>query len=228
MQGSGATDEVKWQTGVINTLQSDDVNLRADMMCLQECGPFPASSKEVKQIKFRAPDASENIVRIFSLGGTSSRPFGSIVFHQWDTKGGRVNTALAYKGEAPEDAAVKLVWPATGANWRPSLGVKSAAGWVFSFHAISPKGPDAAEMLKAIVSAAGSDPWVVGADWNQEPGEIKAIPANCVVCVPNAPTYPTKAPVSRYDFLVRSGATKVEGKVTSLVCSDHRPVAYTI
>lgn len=228
MQGSGATDEVKWQTGVLNTLHSDNVNQRLVMMCLQECGPCPSSAKEVKQLKFKAPDASECIVRVLSYGGTSSRSFATIVFHQWDIKGKRVNTALVYTGEASDIAAVKLVWPVAGANWRPSLGVKLTDKWVFSFHAISPKGADSSEMLKAIASAAGSDPWFVGADWNQEPEEIKAIPANCVVCAPNAPTYPTTAPVSHYDFLVRSGATKVEGKVTSLLLSDHRPVAYDL
>lgn len=83
-------------------------------------------------------------------------------------------------------------------------------------------------MLKAIASAAGSDLWIVVADWNQEPGDIKTLPAHCVVGAPNAPTYPTKTPVSHYDYWVRSGTTKVEGKVTSLVFSDHRPVAYDL
>ena len=222
MQGGNASTEVKWQTGVLNLLTNGGL----DAICLQEAGAVPASANPLLYVDLPAPGGGVERVYVYSWGGTQSRPYGYILFHNWDTGGNRVNTAIVLKqAVAPVATDVLLLWPAGGATWRPALGVRTNNICLLSFHAISPNGPDGAGMLAAISAAAGGHPWCVGADWNRTPNTL-GLPPGSSLCPPNGSTYSSQQPVSMYDYFVCSGAPGVLGQVQSLLLSDHLPVIY--
>lgn len=223
MQGGNASTEVKWQTGVMNLFTSiTDLNA----MCLQEAGSPPASAKPLFTVNIPKPGGGTTPVDVYSWGGTTSRPFGFIIFHNWDTAGNRVNTAIVVKSAtAPTAADIGLCWPAAGAAHRPALGARLGGKFLFSFHAISPGGPDGAGMLAAIAAAAGGSAWYVGADWNRTPDKL-VVPAGSVLCPANGPTYSATKPTAMYDYFVRSGATRTTGVVSNLILSDHLAVGF--
>jgi cytolethal distending toxin subunit B len=218
MQGSSASTEVKWQTGVAPLLQS------ADVVCLQESGGVPGSAVHLNDVSFKDPAGNMEVVSLYAWGGTESRPRYGIAFHHWDVGGNRVNEAIV----APIGAggACTLIWPAYLPVWRPALGLNVNGGWILSFHAISGGGADAANMVAAIASSLAGSAWCAGADFNREPGSF-AVPAGCVVCPPNTFTYSVMNPRARYDYFVRSGGGPAQtGTVLGLNLSDHYPAAF--
>jgi cytolethal distending toxin subunit B len=225
MQGGNASTENKWQEDVQGLFASKDSHIRPDIMCIQEAGPFPKSATHVSDVTVPGPThGSTARVQIYQYGGSTGRPWGTLVFYQWDELGNRVNVALLFPGPPPTNVA--LAWTAHGPSWRPALGVVYNNAWVFSFHAISPGGPDGQEMLKSAAQIAGTAPWYVAGDWNREPANL-VVPSGSTICPPGGPTYPATRPVSKYDYIVRSGATAVTGALTSVNTSDHIAVAYS-
>lgn len=226
MQGSNASTENKWNTGVMNILTSVP---DTPIMCLQECGAVPLSAIPVITVYFHLGNGVVDRVDIYSWGGTSTRPGYYIFFHNWDNNGNRVNTAIVSK-TLPADFLkdIVLMSPSTGPVWRPALGVNFQGTWVFSFHAISPGGPDGPGLLTDVSQFCNQNnsSWLVGADWNREPHQQVA-PAGSVICPPNANTYSVSFPHAEYDYCVTSGANSVTGTVIdSVLLSDHFPVAF--
>lgn len=227
MQGSNASTENKWNTGVANILNSLNPT---PALCLQECGGVPASAARMTSIYFQIGPGVTDQVDVYSWGGTSSRPAYYIFFHHWDNGGNRVNSAIVSK-TLPTNLMndVILVSPGGGPVWRPALGV-NLQGWLFSFHAISPGGPDGAGLLAQVSQfcAASNSQWAVGADWNRQPTTL-TVPNGSVVCPPNGNTYPVRSPSAQYDYCVASTTTPVTGTViTSVILSDHFPVGFAL
>lgn len=222
MQGSNAGTENKWNYGVKALLKSLDTT---PILCLQECGGVPDSAQWEGAINFALGNGLNDTVDIYSWGGSKTRPAYYIFFHNWDDGSNRVNTAIV-TSILPEDIAdsVMLIIPAGSKVWRPALGVLFNDTWVFSFHAISPNGPDGADLLTAVSGKCAK--WVVGADWNREPANLTA-PAGSVICPPGANTYSVQKPKKKYDYCVCTGTTAITGSVqTTIITSDHYPVGY--
>lgn len=224
MQGSNASTENKWNTGVMNILTSISPT---PFMCLQECGAVPQSATLIHTVYFPLGNGVTDQVDIYTWGGTSTRPAYYIFFHNWDNAGNRVNTAIVSNAlPANLTTDVILVSPDNGPVWRPALGVNFQGSWVFSFHAISPGGPDGPDLLTQVSQFCGQTQWYVGADWNREPHNQVA-PAGSVICPPNANTYSVAMPVAKYDYCVMKGTNAVTGTVIdTIVMSDHFPVGF--
>lgn len=225
MQGSNATTENKWNTGVMNIMNSIKPT---PIVCLQECGGVPASADPIDVINFPLTTGETDRVYVYRWGGTRSRPGYYILFHDWDVNGNRVNSAIVTNVLPTSLNDITLLSPSTGPVWRPALGVNFQGTWVFSFHAISPGGPDAAGMLAQVAQFCGTSnsPWLVAGDWNRQPSAL-TLPANSVICPPNGNTYSILFPNAQYDYCVCSGANSVTGTVlNTLIMSDHFPVGY--
>lgn len=222
MQGASHSTENKWNFGVMPLLRSMDPT---PVVCLQECGGVPASAVQIDTINFPLPDGTIDTVEVYMWGGTETRLGYFIFFHNWDTGGNRVNTAIV-TDTPPENfqTSVVLLSPAAGAAWRPALGISFGGTWVFSFHAISPGGPDGPGLLASVAGNYAN--WIVGADWNRTPDTL-AIPAGSVICPPDANTFAVQNPRYKYDYCVCSGADSITGAiVNTIIVSDHYPVQF--
>ncbi|HKT82203.1 MAG TPA: endonuclease/exonuclease/phosphatase family protein [Solirubrobacterales bacterium] len=233
MQGGNATTEVKWQTGVANILANSP--LRPDAICLQEAGGVPDSARLLGVVsrgpvsgRFFDPLSGTTRVSVYQWGGTRTRPGHTIFHHEWDDQGNRVNTALVTYAELRPPFDIELSWAGEGPTWRPALGILLRGAWIFSFHAISPNGADAAAVLARVADGAAGTDWYVGGDFNRDPMTlIPLIPANSVACEPSRPTHPVKNPSTRKDYFVRSGIIPATGTVeANITYSDHFPVEY--
>ena len=222
MQGSNASTESKWNSGVVPLLHTANPS---PIVCLQECGRVPASAELIDTLSFPVGAGESDTVEVYRWGGTRTRLGYYIFFHNWDQGGSRVNTAIV-TSTPPQDfaASVALVNPKGEATWRPALGVQFGDTWVFSFHATSPGGPDGAGLLSTVATYYPS--WVVAGDWNRAPGDLTA-PNGSVICPPNSNTYSIVNPSLHYDYSVCSGVTSVTGTVLSLMMSDHFPVGFS-
>jgi cytolethal distending toxin subunit B len=218
MQGAGHSDEVKWQTGVLNMIAT----MELDVICLQECGTIPASATWLDGMDVKGPDGYIYSAQLYQLG--TDRAARYVLIFDWDQAGNRCNVAVVTRTK-PTDC--RVVWAASGAQWRPALGVPVDGGWVYSLHAISPGGADVKGILAAVAARSPAPlPWVVAGDFNRGPGTVE-VPAGSTVCAPHGSTYPTKSPDKTYDYCVRSPDPSVAGGVvTAIVMSDHYPVGY--
>lgn len=205
MQGSNASTEQKWYTGILNMM----TQLQAPIACLQECGPLPPSAS----LYAAALDGNAN----FHCYLWNNK---FISFYWWDVAGNRVNLAIVTN-------AVPTAWlcrvPAAAPVWRPVIGVQIGGVWYNCLHAISPGGADAPALLAAAAAAAGAATWFTAGDFNRAP--LPALPTGNV-CVPNGPTYPTAKPVSSYDHAYTSAAATVGQRADGMITSDHIPVFY--
>jgi cytolethal distending toxin subunit B len=225
MQGASHGTEDKWNKGV-QALLNMSGSLRPDAICLQEAGTVPASAKQEATSEFRGPGGRPVYVYIYSWGGTD-RTARRLVYYWWDEGGNRCNLGVITRELVPFNSLeVGLNWAQAGPEWRPAVGLRAGTSpWVFSVHAISPGGADAPGLVNAVQSYARGRPWAVGGDFNREPNTF-AVP-NATVRPPNEPTYSVTNPVSRYDYLVQSGANNDPGTVVKqLVMSDHYPAAF--
>jgi hypothetical protein len=181
-------------------------------------------------VAFQDPLGAPTSVDVYDWGGTLTRPKYTIVFHRWDTAGNRVNTAIVTRQILPHPVNVALVWGNAGPMWRPAVGVRVQGEWIFSFHAISPAGADTPHVLAQVAVVAAGARWRVGGDFNRDPLTLGAalLPANSVVCPPNAPTHPTTGPAfRRLDYFVCSGNAATTGVVDTFVyLSDHWAVDF--
>jgi cytolethal distending toxin subunit B len=234
MQGGNAATEMKWQTGVANMLANSLVP--PDVICLQEAGGVPNSARLLGVLsrgpvsgRFFDPLTGSTRVHVYRWGGTRTRGRGHTIFHHaWDNGANRVNTALVTDAQLDPPFAVELAWAGEGPTWRPALGILFRGAWIFSFHAISPNGADAAGILARVANGAAGTDWWVGGDFNRDPLTlIPRLPANSVTCGPNKPTHSVTNPTTRKDYFVRSGNNPAIGRVDeSFVYSDHFPVDY--
>jgi len=216
MQGANFSSDDKWQSGVKRFFFNG-----AMVICLQECGTPPKSAKAIWQ-SIRYPG-----LELLTWGSKRSRIY--ILFHKWDTRSNRVNTAIATKYEldgsdvlAPiEISRTSRLYP----NSRPVIGIRIGLVHYYSLHAISPNGPDVRLLMEAVHNAAGGEPVLfVAGDFNQDPRVLK----NWQTCAPLGATYSTRAakPTTRKDYAYSNFAS-VQGEVIrSLVASDHYPVEY--
>ena len=224
MQGGNAATEVKWQTGVANLMAN--LNPRPDFALIQEAGAVPDSAEPIETQEFIDPTGELTDVEYYSWGGTHSRPGYAIAFHNWDTGGNRVNTAVVSRTFVPPPAPLALIWGAVGPEWRPALGMQVGGGWFFSFHAISPGGADAPGVVAAVPGTAHGA-WLIAGDFNREPNPPFPVPAGSAIREPAAPTYSVKNPVRRYDYCVSNVAPRGPGQVIgNIVLSDHFPVFF--
>lgn len=211
MQGSSHSQENKWNEGVMNMM----VQLNVDVFCLQECGSVPASANLLQNNFGGIPG-----LVLYSWGGTTTRPFGYILFYPADPNGNRCNLAIVSR-VLPANPA--LLYPAAPPVWRPVIGANYGI-YCFTIHAISPGGPDVAGLLNAI-NGTGVGNWLAAGDYNRAPdGAFPAGPWQ--VCPPNGNTYPATNPQQKYDYLAEVGAAARIGTVVNLQMSDHLPVVY--
>jgi cytolethal distending toxin subunit B len=225
MQGSNASTENKWNTGVANILNSIKPT---PVVCLQECGGVPASAQPLNVITFPLATGGNDFVYIFAWGGTRSRPGYYIIFHNWDVNGNRVNSAIVTNALPANTNDFMLISPTVGPTWRPALGININGTWVFSFHAISPGGVDGPGLLNQVAQfcANTNSNWLVAGDWNNPPNALN-IPGGSVICPPNGNTFSVIYPNAQYDYCVCSGTNAVTGTVLQpVIMSDHYPVAY--
>lgn len=236
MQGAASDGENKWGTmaGRFFGLSS-----AADVVCLQESGRVPSSaelhavvSRDPTGVRFWDPRTGHATVAIYTWQDTSRRPHYMIVHYEWD-QSGRVNLAIVIQippNVAPLRPVVRLVWGRDERwAWRPALGVLWQGQWVYSFHAISPGGVDAVDVLLTLQAFAGTA-WCVAGDFNLECDLLRQALAarslRCAVCPPNMPTYPAWRANRRYDYLVRGGNTGATGMAMDSMPSDHLPVRF--
>ncbi len=213
MQGSNASTEQAWNTGVAPLMHGQD----AAVCCLQECGAVPASASLVA--------AFGQGISLYNWGGTRSRPGAWITWYRADPHGNRCNLAVVSSPNLrPQGAGLVR---ATGTSQRrPALGADFGTIVVFSIHAISPGGPDAPGLLAGVSGAVPAGKrWAVAGDFNRNPGI-----AGYHCHPPDRPTYNanTATPTQRLDWCVTSAPLSgSQGEViTTLQRSDHYPVVY--
>jgi len=184
-------------------------------------------------VPFSDPFGNATSVSVWDWGGTgkysSRKPGRTIVYHHWDTAGDRADTAVVTRSKLANPTNVALVWGNVGPVWRPAVGALVRGEWIFSLHAISQGGADASSVLAQVAAFSGGIPWRVGGDFNREPVTLVAglLPANSVVCPPNAPTHPATHPTSRYDYFVCDGNAAETGLVNRFILlSDHCAVDF--
>ena len=213
MQGCSASTENKWNTGVNNLMSQGGIYV----FCLQECGAVPLSAHPLGH----SPDGA-----ILYQWGTA-RTARWIVFFPSDPNGNRCNLAIVVRGPYPPPlAGIMVLYPSSGPQWRPLLGVTVNGVIFFCLHAISGAGQDVSGLLTE-ASQNGGNNWVAAGDFNRNPDNN--FPAgNWCVCDPDGDTYPSIAPQQELDFAVRNAsAPAVQGTVqSSLYLSDHLPVVY--
>ncbi|WP_175470502.1 endonuclease/exonuclease/phosphatase family protein [Pedobacter hartonius] len=210
MQGASHSTENKWNEGVMNFFGSRS----ADICCLQECGGVPASAQLVNA-------NYGGIVNLQYYTWGTLRSQKHILFYPADPNGNRCNIAIVAKF-APIGSG--LVFPAVAPVWRPALGFQiDATNFVFSFHAISPGGPDAANMLTAINNTVGNN-WITAGDYNREPPTLLT---PYTICPPNNNTYSSTNPTRAIDYCVNNVNSAITGTVLGLYLSDHFSVEYT-
>lgn len=204
MQGANVE---KWQHMVKSIMSTG-----ADGLALQECGMQPASAQPLAPvIPISNPPGGGMPAPVTPVRwkvGSGDSYLYILTYNFGATPGSRCNLAIV---TAQLPLYWWLVWAPYGAVWRPAVGATLPNGAaVFSMHAISPGGPDAQAVVTAIDSLAGSLPpaqrpvaWYVGGDFNREP---TAWPGGFSVSPPDQPTYSTKSPQSRYDYVVSSNS----------------------
>ena len=223
MQGGKASTENKWNVGVLNFFSTYGDELSA--CCLQECGGVPGSANQTGVFIY-GPGGPGYQLSTYEWAGTRSGrvPYLQITFCRWDTGGNRCNLAVVSR-QTPQGRV--LTYPPTPNAWRPAVGVNLGGEWLFTIHAISPRGPDAGDLIQAAALAAGANPWMVAGDFNCPPGGLPLLPPGLSVCRANKATYKVGNPVSMYDYAVASAGPGAVGTVlTEEIYSDHYPVAY--
>lgn len=213
MQGASHSTEDKWNNGVQNLLNHDDVSL----CCLQECGSMPNSA---------APNTANYSgflgLNLYTWGTDRAQKY--ILFYPSDPTGNRCNLAIVSK-IAP--TAGFLCFPLLRQIWRPTIGLTVDGTTFFTLHAISPHGPDAIALVTAAFGALGVGPNVIVAgDYNRDPTTMSGRIIGGVVCPPDGPTHPANNPVSKFDYIITNTGAAKTGSRLELNLSDHLPVCF--
>lgn len=213
MQGANWTSDMKWRTGVSNLFANG-----ADVACLQECGPVPASAA----LLWQSP--VDPLMALYTWGTLRSRKY--ILFYHWDLLGNRCNLAIVTRQAIGPANVLPTVLPAVGPAWRPAIGITLGLRSYYSVHGISGGGPDVPGLLAAINLAAPGIA-IVGGDFNRPPGGAMG---GMGVCPPSANTHSTRHvhPANRYDYMYTNwpALAGTVGTVIGLLASDHFPVEY--
>ena len=212
MQGANWTSDIKWRTGLANLF----ANAHADVVCLQETGPIPASAQHVWQ------SLVDPLLHIYRW--RYGRGYLYILFYNWDLLGNRVNLAVVSRAQFALADVLALQVPLFGPVHRPALGVRIAGWSIYSVHAISPGGPDAVGLLAAIGIFAPAGNVIVCGDFNHFPGGMLG---GLNVCPPDGNTHSTRImhPANCYDYAYTNLAAR-PGTRCNLIMSDHFPVMY--
>jgi cytolethal distending toxin subunit B len=238
MQGAGYPNEDKWNIVLSRLLGAANP---PDAICLQECGDVPQSAQHNP---VGAKVYTINGCQVFVYQWPTSDRFlpRYITFYPWDiSQSSRVNMSVVTSFE-PDKNQISLVW-SQGVSHRPALGVscptilgkRTPRLWIYSFHAISPKGADAEDMIEAVNIFSEKDTykqWLIAGDWNREPATLTGL-KDAVISPPNQATYSARTvrPISEYDYCVhnRLGSTPVIGNVLAdIALSDHYPVVFEL
>jgi cytolethal distending toxin subunit B len=159
MQGSSASTENKWQSGVLQLLGS------ADIVALQEAGQVPTSAR----IMTTGANTGGGSYEEYSWGGTSRSNGNFIYFLQTDTRGNRVNLAIATRQRADE----VIVLPPARTGSRPTLGVRFGNDFYFSIHALSNGGTDVPRIITQIDGSVRrmnpNNSYMILGDYNRAP-----------------------------------------------------------
>jgi hypothetical protein len=247
-EGKGSITDTKYSR-VLNELLTSDT-----ILCLQEAGLGPLWKTETLPTqRFRVFHNLEGADLSEYASGSSSRRSGKylIVLHQWDIKtdvqkgASRVNTGII-----ADNSLVKCVGPSptvafVGAepktderggkkDGRAAVGVCLLDGsWVFSFHAWARSwnnnGRSTIEAIDAFVTNNGGGRWFIGADWNQDPADLKReIGKKFSVCATDKPTHfsTETGELTTKDYVVTNQPEKI-GVVSDRGASDHCPVTYS-
>lgn len=212
MQGGTDSIESKWTKYVQQLVNKFNV------VCLQEAGALPKTAVSAAPPPWAtaAPPAGFNLEYANWNIGTSSRPKNVyILWGNSDPNGNRVNLAICSLA-----APAALLYAAPGLpNGRPSLGMQFGADNVYTLHAFSGGGGDAAGLVTNI--NGGPAAWFALGDYNRAP--TWAVPAG-VVCPPDKPTHQSGG---KLDYMVKSAGPIQTGQVQQEGSwSDHFFVAY--
>lgn len=247
MQGGAQRDPVaKWSTGVKGLLTyrefggpTTSTKRPADVICLQECTEVPASSGQpLRSVGFRHPKGEQVTVELYewTLSGLEK---AYVTFSKWGTSNSRCSSAVITRHNplTLSETFCHLVWGAETKLWRPAVGVRMNIDedddvnvWAYSFHAISPGGPDAKTVLQGI---AGTDTrgWVVAGDFNREPDTLEGVlPTGASICSTGCNTHSTTTGLRHeYDYAVTTGSPEDGRPIGGLnQLSDHVPVRLSI
>lgn len=205
MQGATNLGESKWTTTVNGYMQ------QVDFCSLQECGSIPGSVKSLE-------DKGNGVY--VGLWQLSSNDYAYITFLNINS---RCNLAVVSRAYPDQISVLQSV---SNARHRPVLGCLFGNEWVFSIHAMSGSGNDVAGLVTAVSQHCQQADWVVAGDFNREPQNLQNTPG--VPCPPDKPTHPKAYPVSKFDYLIKSGGQSRNGQVQNNTLSDHYPVYYVV
>lgn len=212
MQGSNATTENKWNTGVAPLSNVSNV------VCLQECGGVPASAKLLEENIFGVTGFN-----LYSWGTDRANKY--ILHYKWDIKGNRVNLAIVTKFKPLQ---VSILLPDRGAQHRPTIGIFDSQYWYYTIHAISPGGADAPGIIQSVISFTKGAGWYIAGDYNREPNTL-----NCdgyKICPVDGNTYSTLTPnpTTKIDYSTTNNTLyNIKGYVNrTLILSDHYAVSF--
>ncbi|MCL6753327.1 hypothetical protein KBT16_21090 [Nostoc sp. CCCryo 231-06] len=215
MQGGNDSLDNKW-----NAYVKPLVNTYA-YVCLQEAGALPSSNVSDEQppqwLKISPPPPNYRWRYVKWNIGTQTRPENVyILWLESDPNGGRVNLAICSKTQ-PND----LIYIAPGLpNGRPSIGMHIGRDHVYTLHAFSGGGGDAAGLITNINNAA--QPWYALGDYNREPTWTTPVG---IICPPDKPTQQSGG---KLDYMVQFETPAVTGLVQpeGAIWSDHAFVTY--
>jgi hypothetical protein len=242
MQGSNASTENKWQTGVAQAMRGGNL----DVLALQEAGAVPASANQINLVAetrdWPAPLGDGIPVEQYNWLGTATRPAYYIYYAQTDPNGNRVNLAIVTRRRA--DRVFSFTPP--GAR-RAVIGVQFGNCVYFAVHARSgPRdnsrfndGPSIVSGIEtAIDFASRGSMWAALGDWNRQPANLigspnfpqgrgENIPDLSNVASTSTATFPSTNPSQDYDYLVASpGFVAQLIFVLALFLSDHAVKIY--
>lgn len=205
MQGGNTLSEAKWSN--VATQLMPHVNI----CMLQGCGELPESATS---------RSTKNGIQIchWKIGVESHL---TIIYLQNDLFG---NLAIV-TNMTPSKTTV--IDSQNSGTQSPFLGAKINGEWFYSIQASNESEAELQGMVAAVAEYSEYDDWFIVGDFNREPSEITKETLG-VVCPPNRPTQPNKAPIRRRDYMIVNVGETIPGIVMESTVSDHYPVLYNL
>lgn len=222
MEGATHSQESKWTTGVSQLVAPSKID--ADVICLQEAGPLPASSNiyvPPPPMPTWMPGHAPPAGMAWSFHTwVAAKVTCYILWLQTDPGANRVNIAVL-----TTVMPTNFWYVAPGlAGGRAALGVRRGLGDYFSLHAFSGGGADAPGLITNIQAAVGAgNAFEAAGDYNLEPPWV---PPHGNLCPPDKATRWKSG--KKLDYLVHSAAAQTGTVLDNLVLSDHYPVVYDV